>query len=133
MPVLERYLGGDRLRLVDVGARDGVDPRWDPFAAVIEVTAFEPDEAECERLQPRGGRAPYPARFLPHALWREVADDVPFHVANWPVASSIYPPNEEFLRAFPVARGLLATKEVRSIPPPRSTASATSTASAATC
>ena len=82
---------------------------------MIEVTAFEPDEAECERLRREAGALPYPARFLPHALWREVAEGVPFHVANWPVASSIYPPNEEFLRAFPVARALLATKEVRSI------------------
>ena len=76
--VLEDHLGGERLRLVDVGARDGVDPRWDRFAAVIEVTAFEPDEAECERLQREAGSLPYPARFLPHALWHEVADDVPF-------------------------------------------------------
>ena len=113
--MLEDHLGGDRLRLLDVGARDGIDPRWDPFAAVIEVTAFEPDEAECERLQRAAGSLAYPARFLPHALWREVAEDVPFHVANWPVASSFYAPNDEFLRAFPVARGLLATKEVRSI------------------
>jgi FkbM family methyltransferase len=79
------------------------------------VTAFEPDEAECARLAAEADALGYPARFLPHALWREVADDVPFHVANWPVASSIYPPNREFLRAFPLARGLLATQEVRTI------------------
>jgi FkbM family methyltransferase len=114
MGVVERVLDADRLRLVDVGARDGIDPRWRRFAEVIDVTAFEPDEAECERLEARAAALPYPARFLPHALWREV-DDVQFHVANWPVASSIFPPNEEFLRSFPVARGLLATREVRTI------------------
>ena len=115
MAVLDEYLGADRLRLLDVGARDGVDARWDRFAAVIDVTAFEPDEAECERLNRESGALAYPARFLPHALWREVADDVPFHVANWPVASGLYPPNEEFLRSFPEARALLATREVRGI------------------
>ena len=115
MEVIERHLGGDRLRLVDVGARDGIDPRWDRFAAVIEATAFEPDEAECERLAATAGSLRYPVRFLPHALWSEVADGVPFHVAKWPVASSLYPPNEEFLREFPLARALLATEEVRAV------------------
>ena len=115
MFVLERHFGHDRLRLVDVGARDGVDPRWAAFASVIEVVAFEPDEAECERLNREAGSLPYPARFLPQALGREAAQDVPFHVANWPVASSIYPPNEAFLRSFPEARALLATREVRRI------------------
>ncbi len=115
MAILERFLGPDRLRLVDVGARDGIDPRWERFAGVIEVTAFEPDEAECERLAGTASSLPYPARFLPIGLWREVADAVPFNVAKWPVASSVYPPNEDFLRSFPVARALLATEEVRSI------------------
>lgn len=115
MDVIERHLRGDRLRLVDVGARDGIDPRWDRFAAVIEATAFEPDEAECERLAAAAGSLSYPVRFVPQALWREVADGVPFHVARWRVASSLYPPNEEFLRAFPLARALLATEEVRAI------------------
>ena len=58
---------------------------------------------------------------------------MPFDVANWPVASSIYPPNQEVLRAFPVARGLLATKEVRSISRPPLDRVRDSTASAATC
>jgi FkbM family methyltransferase len=115
MEILARHLGADRLRLVDVGARDGVDPRWDPFAAVIDVAAFEPDPTECERLADAARALPYPARFYPHALWREPAGGVPFHVANWPVASSIYAPNDEFLRAFPGARALLATREVRTI------------------
>lgn len=115
MTVLERHLGQDRLRLIDVGARGGLDQRWERFEPVLELTAFEPDPAECERLNEVAASLPYPARFLPHALWREASDAVPFHVCNWPVASSFYRPNEEFLRSFPEARALLGVKEVRTI------------------
>jgi FkbM family methyltransferase len=114
--VLDRYLGDDRLRLVDVGARAGVAGRWERFHSVLEVTAFEPDASELERLQRTAADLPYPARFLPDALWRESRDGVEFHITNWPVASSVYPPNSEFLRSFPDAAGLFAVREVRSIP-----------------
>jgi FkbM family methyltransferase len=114
--VLDRYLGDDRLRLVDVGARAGVSPRWERFHGVLDVTAFEPDSSELERLRSTAHSLPYPARFLPDALWRESTDDVPFHITNWPVASSVYPPNSEFLQSFPDAAGLFAVREVRSIP-----------------
>lgn len=82
---------------------------------MLEVTAFEPDRDECKRLNREADSLAYPARFLPFALWRETSDEVPFHVCNWPVASSIYRPNEEFLRTFPHAQQLLAVKEVQTI------------------
>jgi FkbM family methyltransferase len=113
--ILEKHLANDRVRLVDVGARGGVDPRWARFAPVLEVTAFEPDPAECQRLSRRADALPYAARFLPYALWRESGVEVNFHVCNWPVASSIYPPNRRFLRAFPQAQELLEVREIRSI------------------
>jgi FkbM family methyltransferase len=87
--ILEQYLKQDRLRLIDVGARGGVDARWARFESGLEVTAFEPDRAECERLNQDADSPPYPARFLPYALWKETSDEVPFHICNWPAASSI--------------------------------------------
>lgn len=115
MTVLDRYLGEDRLRLVDVGAREGVAPRWDRFSSVLDVTAFEPDPGELDRLNRAAASLPYPARFLPDALWRESTEGVKFHVTNWPVASSVYRPNAEFLSSFPIAERLFAVREVRSI------------------
>ena len=115
MSLLETRLERDRLRLFDVGARGGVDPRWRRFAASLEVVAFEPDPGECDRLNRETAGLPYPARFLNGALWREVRSDVPFHVANWAVASSIYPPNSAFLSSFPGAATMLDTKEQRRI------------------
>ena len=88
---------------MDVGAREGLDPRWKRFESALELIAFEPDPEECARLNRAAASLPYPARFLPHAVWREASEEVPFHVVNWPVASSIYAPNEDFLRPFPEA------------------------------
>ena len=88
---------------VDVGARGGIASRWDRFLNVLNVTAFEPDSAECERLDRDAASFPYPIRYLPVALGRESDDAVPFHVTNWPVASSVRRPNAEFLRSFPDA------------------------------
>jgi FkbM family methyltransferase len=113
--LLETRLKGDRLRLFDVGARGGIDARWHKYTAYLEVVAFEPDPEECAGLNRAAASLPYPVRFINGALWREARSDVPFHVANWEVASSLYPPNAEFLSSFPDAAALLATKERRSI------------------
>ena len=113
--VLGARLREDKLRLFDVGARGGAHPRWDRFASCIELIGFEPDAAECDRLNAEASRLPYPARFLPHALWREVRSDLPFHVCKWEVASSVYPPNPDFLRDFPEAAQMLTVTERRTI------------------
>ena len=38
------------VRLLDVGARGGIDSRWRPFYENIDVLAFEPDPEECASL-----------------------------------------------------------------------------------
>jgi FkbM family methyltransferase len=113
--VLASYLAADRLRLFDVGTRGGIDPRWGDFHPFLDVTGFEPDPDECDRLKRERDSLPYPARFLPYALGRDTRDGVPFYVANWPVASSMYPPNPEFLAPFHDASRLLAVREERQI------------------
>lgn len=114
MTPFDTHLGADRLRLFDVGARGGLDPRWRPFHGYIEAIGFEPDPAECERLNREAGSQDPPIRFLPYALARR-NEEVTLYEANWPPASSIYPPNDEFLRPFPYASQLLAVKDRRRI------------------
>jgi FkbM family methyltransferase len=104
----------DRLRLFDVGARGGLDPRWDPFRAYIEAIGFEPDPGECKRLNREAALREPAVHFLPYALAGR-GEEVTFYEANWPPASSIYPPNEEFLRPFPFASQLLGVKGERRI------------------
>jgi hypothetical protein len=48
----DKRLAADPLRLFDVGARGGIDARWRPFYRYIEAVGFEPDPAECDRLNP---------------------------------------------------------------------------------
>ncbi len=115
MSVLERYFGDDRLQLVDVGARGGIAPRWERFTTVLDVTAFEPEPDECERLNRDAGSLPYPIRYLPVALGKESQDAVPLHVTNWPVASSVRRPNQEFLRSFPDAEKLFSVRQVETV------------------
>ena len=115
MNILERQLGDDRLRLVDVGARGGIASRWGRFTSLLEATAFEPDAAECDRLNREAGSLPYPIHYLPVALWRESAAEIPFHVTNWPVASSVRRPNAEFLSSFPEAERLFGVSRVERV------------------
>src|SRR3954447_14467315 len=108
----DKHLAADRLRLFDVGARGGLDPRWAPFLAYIDAVGFEPDPAEGERLNGTAASHHTAVRLLPHALaGRE--EEVTFYEANWPPASSLYPPNDEFLRPFPFASQLLGVKGER--------------------
>lgn len=102
------------VRLVDVGARGGIDERWKPFHPVLEVLGFEPDPAECERLNEAAHELPYRSRFLPHALGREEGE-VTFNVCRWPVASSVYEPNTSLLEEFPHAAGLMTVVERRTM------------------
>ena len=115
MTAIGLRLRDDKLRIFDVGARGGADERWNRFADCIDLIGFEPDPSECRRLNAEVERLPYPARFEPYALWRERREDLPFHVTRWEVASSVFPPNEEFLRDFSEAAALLSVKERRSV------------------
>jgi FkbM family methyltransferase len=105
---------GEPVRLIDVGARGGVDARWEPFYHVLDVLGFEPDPAECERLNRVAANVPYRSRFLPYALGREAAE-VTFHVCRWPVASSVYEPNPDLLKEFPLAAALMAVTDRRAL------------------
>jgi len=100
------------VRLVDVGARGGVDQRWEPYYPVLDVLGFEPDPAECERLNEAARSLPYRSRFLPYALGRD-AGEVTFNVCRWPVASSVYEPNPDVLEDFPAAASLMTVTERR--------------------
>jgi FkbM family methyltransferase len=75
---------------------------------------FEPDRTECERLNREAASSDPPIRFLPYALAGS-DEEVTFYEANWPPASSIYPPNDEFLKSFPYASHLLGVKDQRRI------------------
>ena len=100
--------------MVDVGARGGLDRRWEPFYALLDVLGFEPDSAECGRLNQAVQKMPYRGRFLPYALGRG-DDELTFNVCRWPVASGFYEPNPEVLDDFSPAVGLMTVVERRTV------------------
>jgi FkbM family methyltransferase len=89
LQTLNRMLGTERLHCFDVGARGGIQANWRPFASILELNAFEPDEAAC-RLQQEVKRAN--ESWFPVALGPETGT-AKFHVVHKASSSSLLPPN----------------------------------------
>lgn len=89
----------ERLTIVDVGARSGLDERWTPYFAMIDAIGFEPDEEECRRLNET--RFPYSVRFHPYALGARDGDNATLYICRSPVNSSVLEPNTELCRDYP--------------------------------
>ena len=81
----------ERIRLIDVGARNGVNERWEQYHSRIEVRAFEPDPVECDRLNRLP--SPYPIQYLPVALGEKDGELATLHVCRQPGCSSLLLPN----------------------------------------
>ena len=56
----------EEIKLIDVGARGGIDARWKPYYEYLDVMGFEPDPDECASLNAK--RFPYSIVFLPETL-----------------------------------------------------------------
>jgi FkbM family methyltransferase len=91
--VFERLLSHCELpiRLIDVGARFGVVDRWSLLGARAEILAFEPDAAECARLNQA---APPHVRYLAVGLAADSGEQV-LHITSEPACSSVYQPIPE--------------------------------------
>jgi FkbM family methyltransferase len=88
---------GHPLILVDVGARGGLQPRWNPIADHITWIGFEPDP----RSAPGIAESALPARrlVLPVAL-SDAPGKVTFYRTRGEGDSSLLRPNAAFLRQF---------------------------------
>ena len=107
---LPRFLGDEPLRVLDIGARGELAPRFAPLAARVDVIGFEPNVAECDRLNAAlRGSAWHGARVLPYAVGR-AAVNRPFYVTEAPELSSLLEP-----RAEEVGRGAWRVREIERI------------------
>ena len=89
----------DKIRLIDVGARGGIDSRWEPYHGMLEVIGFEPDPEECAALNSK--RHPYSIKFLPAALGAEDGRQSTLFMCSQPGCSSLLEPNLELCCMFP--------------------------------
>lgn len=108
--VLGVLLGEDPLRLIDVGARDGIASRWEPYFRLLQVCAFEPDPEECNRLNARASGMPYPIQFLPKALGAMDGQSAILNICRQPGCSSLLQPNQELCRGYPYSANMEVVK-----------------------
>ncbi|NDJ61824.1 MAG: FkbM family methyltransferase [Chloroflexi bacterium] len=98
---LASILGDDELSIIDIGARGSLAGQLMPIAASVNVIGFEPDEAECTRLNAAlAQQSPWrSARVLPVAVGR-TAKDRDFFIAREAVLSSLLRPNPDYSESF---------------------------------
>lgn len=90
-----------KVAVVDVGASSH-GRLTEPYAPLIlldaaQVTGFEPDEQECQKLSAMyGGHGTF--RFIPAFVGR--GGEAKFHETNWFMTGSLYPPNVPLLERF---------------------------------
>ncbi len=100
----------DRLRLVDVGARGGIDARWKPFYSSLDVIAFEPDVDECVRLN--NSSWPYSVEWIPAALGAVDGQAAMLRICTQPGCSSLLIPNDALCRDFAYGSNMKVVKEL---------------------
>jgi FkbM family methyltransferase len=76
---------------LDVGSRGGMEPDLLPAAFAIDAVGFEPDQAECDRLNREADGPWRSARFLPTALAGGSGSRTLYRALD-PVSSSLLPP-----------------------------------------
>lgn len=119
--MLEFFPGDFHLGILDIGAALSERP---PYQGLVEagrarLVGFEPNAAECERLNREYGP---PHRFFPAF----VGDGAPatFHETNWTLTGSLFEPNTPLLEKFqnlaelvtPVARHAVQTRRLDDMP-----------------
>jgi FkbM family methyltransferase len=119
--MLEFFPEGFRIDILDVGAALGERPAYQSLidAGRARIVGFEPNAAECERLNRTYGE---PHRFLPYFI----GDGRPatFHETNWALTGSLFEPNTPLLEKFqnlaelvkPVAQHPVSTTRLDDIP-----------------
>lgn len=95
-------MSGNSVRILDVGAADGAPLRWRPYAPLLDYVAVEPDSRSQATLMHSKDESFASKHVLTHALW-STPQSLTLHLCRKPLASSVYPPNTEFLRQFPDA------------------------------
>lgn len=91
---------GHEMAVIDVGAAGGVHPIWQLFGDSLKVFGFEPNEEQFKGL-PQSEKIHY----FNVALGR-TREEKRIFITRWPYSSGIFPPNMNFHRRFPSAKGM---------------------------
>jgi FkbM family methyltransferase len=101
--------GANSTNVIDVGARAAeIESNWWRLEGLAGYFGFEPDAAECARLNAsRRGRETY----VPLALGAQRGESA-FFVTQKPACSSLYSPDEAVIARYPSLRGVTQTGQV---------------------
>jgi len=89
-------LAGAPLHVIDGGSRGGAEPHWSVFLPHLRVVAFEPDRAECDRLNATS--EPW-QRHVPTALAGS-RGTATLHLARLPDSSTLLENDVDFIERF---------------------------------
>ncbi|HEU5134912.1 MAG TPA: FkbM family methyltransferase [Steroidobacteraceae bacterium] len=103
-------MNGEHICLIDVGARNGIDARWNQYWSMLDVIAFEPEPTECARLNAQ--IHPYSIRYLPNALGAVDAERATLYLCRSPACSSLLKPNLALCNQFPYGHAMAVVSEV---------------------
>ena len=85
------------LKVLDIGARGGLEKHWQVYQEYIEQIGIEPDKKECDRLNRE--TTTNRCQFYPLALGKK-SEKMPFYICQGEGSSSFYPANKEFIKRF---------------------------------
>ena len=96
---LKHFLHDLRIGLVDVGARGGLEPRWQLIQDNVTAFMFEPDDHAYQALED----SEYIERTFNVGLGSSESESL-FNLCRDPAVSSLLEPNDRLLSRFPNAR-----------------------------
>lgn len=92
--LLEKNLK-NKFTLLDIGAADGVNNRWNIIKNKINIILVEPHKESSKKLKEKG------FKVLESVLHNENNKEIKFYNTKKPLCSSFYKPNFEYLKKFP--------------------------------
>jgi len=108
-PEVLSYLSSDKIVVVDGGSAGKV---FEPFDKIKQACYFF-------RFEPRDGKGETESEshYINGGLWSEPTKKI-LHLAKEPTTSSIYPPDEEYLKNYDDSKGWMPRKTVKCIEVP---------------
>ena len=93
---VERAFAKDPLVIIDVGGRGGVNTEWSVFGNQAKIYCFEPDEAECRRLNET---SPGNVIYIPTALGAQTGPAT-LYEARLNFSSGLYETRMDYFKRF---------------------------------
>lgn len=98
--VLDSLLAGEKISVIDCGARGGGVSDWASLGKYITLYGFDPDKNECDRLNAQAIAAGLNHTYYPFCLAEKNDQNRDFYIAKSCDSSSLYQPNEKLITRF---------------------------------